>query len=347
MWSIDTHLARCLSCLIDLNRKTRTKQQLMICFRVFAGCLSSFQHVLSLSLSRFSSLGVHRSNHTMATWKKTNSIPASWRWFPWDPRRRYSLRIMNHFIDPRYSFDSNRRFLFDGLVWPRSLICRKHRSHLDFYSHEREGKRHSSRSFTHRFYRIYRSLSMTVTLFLRFFLLINQIIRTLWIFMEKILRIIHLVHGWIAMLRSIFSALHLLVARLMNLSFKIYRIFYLLSILFEPFSDRTFEKAVRSFSRFLYDYYSSNGACYTLKARTHHILTRVRARWKNTSSMIDDDEIFYDALNDEKESWSLFCSMFVFLYSIYVCTVFIVNFLTFYHQKTQSIWLSHVQGGDE
>ena len=312
----------------------------MICFRVFAGCLSSFQHVLSLSLARFSSLGVHRSNHTMATWKKTNSSPTPWRWSPWDQRRRYLLRIMNHFIGPRYSFDSNRRFCLDRLVCSRSLISRKHRSPLDFYSHEREGKRHSSRSFTHRFYRIYRSLSMTVTLFLRFFLLINQIIRTLWIFMEKILRILHLVHGWIEMLRSIFSALHLLVARLMNLSFKIHRIFYLLSILFEPFSDRTFEKAVRSFSHFLYDYYSSNGACYTLKARTHHILTRVRARWRNTSPMIDDDEIFYDALNEEYQ-WREGESSLL-LRSIDVCQMIAFFPLTRYMSVLFYCYLSHV-----
>ena len=138
-----------------------------------------------------------------------------------------------------------------------------------------------------------------MTLFLRFFLLINRIIRALWIFMEKILRIIHLVHGWIEMVHSIFSALHLLLARLMNLSFKIYRIFYLLSILFEPLADGSFEKAVRSFSHFLYDYYSSNGACYTLKARTRHILMRVRARWRRRPTVTDENEIFYDALDGE------------------------------------------------
>jgi hypothetical protein len=101
------------------------------------------------------------------------------------------------------------------------------------------------------------------------------------------------------MLRSIFSAVHLIVARLMILTFKIYQIFYLLSILFEPFSNRTFEKAVRSFSHFLYEYYSSNGACYTLKARVHHVINRIRERWKEDRIIVNDDDIFYDALNEE------------------------------------------------
>lgn len=101
------------------------------------------------------------------------------------------------------------------------------------------------------------------------------------------------------MLRSIVSALHLLMARLMILTFKIYQIFYLLSILFEPFSNRTFEKSVRSFSHILYRYYSSNGACYTLKARVSHLVHMIRQRWHNHRKILIDEEIFYDALNDE------------------------------------------------
>jgi hypothetical protein len=102
------------------------------------------------------------------------------------------------------------------------------------------------------------------------------------------------------MLRSIFSAVHLIIARLMILTFKIYQIVYLLSNLFEPFSNRTFEKAVRSFSHFLYEYYSSNGACYTLKARTHHFINRIRTRWKKEDNIIlHDDDLYYDALNEE------------------------------------------------
>lgn len=100
------------------------------------------------------------------------------------------------------------------------------------------------------------------------------------------------------MLRSIFSALHLIIARLMILIFKIHQIIYLLSILFEPFSNRTFEKSVRTFSHFLYEYYSSNGACYTLKARVHHVINRIRTRWKIKKLIITDDDIYYDALNE-------------------------------------------------
>lgn len=101
------------------------------------------------------------------------------------------------------------------------------------------------------------------------------------------------------MLRSILSAIHLLMARLMILIFKIYQIFYLLSILFEPFSNRTFEKTVRSFSHLLYRYYSSNGACYTLKARVSHLVHTIRQRWQIHRQILIDDEIFYDALNEE------------------------------------------------
>jgi hypothetical protein len=89
----------------------------------------------------------------------------------------------------------------------------------------------------------------------------------------------------------------------MLLSSSVYRIFHLLSILFEPLSNRTFEKGVRSFSHFVFYYYSSNGACYTLQARTRHIVGRVKARWKKNENYIDDDsEIYYDAF-DEEYQW--------------------------------------------
>lgn len=104
------------------------------------------------------------------------------------------------------------------------------------------------------------------------------------------------------MLKSIISALHLLITNLMILIFKIHQILTLLTILFEPFSKRTFEKAVRSFSHFLYDYYSSNGACYTLKARVYHIINQIRTKWKLHQIIInhdDDNEIYYDASNEE------------------------------------------------
>lgn len=100
------------------------------------------------------------------------------------------------------------------------------------------------------------------------------------------------------MFRSIFSAMHLLLERFMILIFKIYQIFYLLSILFEPLSNRTIEKAVRTFSHFLYKYYSSNGACYTLKARVYHVIKTIRSKTRTKRSRTIDEEIFYDALNE-------------------------------------------------
>lgn len=176
----------------------------------------------------------------------------------------------------------------------------------DIWSIDRRRRRKllAFRSFLTRCQRTYRSFCLTLTWFLRLFIVLNRFYRRLSNFFEKIRRIFRLIHGWLIMIRSIFSAIHLFVARLMNLLFKIYQIFYLLSILFEPFSNRTFEKAVRSFSHGLYKYYSSNGACYTLKARTRHIIKQVRARWKRTlpkTLFIDEDadEVFYDALNEE------------------------------------------------
>jgi hypothetical protein len=169
----------------------------------------------------------------------------------------------------------------------------------NIWSNEKSGKKFHTKSLFTNIHRTYRSLCLSITFIVRLFILIDQITRRFFIFIEKIIRIIRIVHGWIQMLQSIFTALHLIISRLMILTFKIYRIFYLLSILFEPFSNRTFEKAVRSFSHFLYEYYSSNGACYTLKARTYHFLSKVRAKWNKNQLMITDDDIYYDALNEE------------------------------------------------
>jgi hypothetical protein len=180
------------------------------------------------------------------------------------------------------------------------LIISKHRLGADFWSTERHEKQIYSRSLIHNIHRTYRSLCLSLTFIVRLFILIDRVTRKIFTFIEKLIRIIRIVNGWIQMLRSIFSALHLIIARLMILTFKIHQIFYLLSILFEPFSKRTFEKAVRSFSHFLYKYYSSNGACYTLKARVHHFIDMVRTKWKRTEVFVfDDDDVFYDALNEE------------------------------------------------
>ncbi|CAF1643161.1 unnamed protein product [Adineta ricciae] len=166
-----------------------------------------------------------------------------------------------------------------------------------------EYKRRRRRSLFSNIHRTYHSLCLSVTLIVRFFLIIDRIIRRIISFIETIVRIIETVHGWIRMVRSIFSALHLIIARLMDLIFKIYQIFYLLSILLEPFTNRTFEKMFRSFSHFFYKYYSSNGACYTLKARTYHLLNRLRMKWRKGQMIainnVIDDEVFYDALNED------------------------------------------------
>lgn len=160
--------------------------------------------------------------------------------------------------------------------------------------------------FAHNLYQSYRSICLLIALFFRIFIFIDQFIRELYAFIERIIQIIRVIYGWIQMIRAIFSAIHLIVSRTMMLSHRIYHIFYLLSILFQPFSNRKFEKAVRSFSNFVCYYYSSNGACYTLKARTSHIVRSVRARWRSKRYFInndqdgdDDNDIYYDAFSEE------------------------------------------------
>lgn len=174
----------------------------------------------------------------------------------------------------------------------------KSRLKAEYGFREVTDKRFRSRSVFSKIHRTYRSICVSITFIVRLFIIIDRLIHKWITFIEKILRIIRVVHGWIQMIRSIFSAIHLIVARLMILIFKFYQIFYLLSILFEPLSNGAFQNTVRSFSHFVYEYYSSNGACYTLKARTNHFIRRLRAKWKKTSITIVDDDIYYDALNE-------------------------------------------------
>ena len=211
---------------------------------------------------------------------------------------------MNHFNVNHCLFVLNRKISYSYIQYSSYLLFSnsKHRLKTEFWLDERKEKKCHSRSFVKNLHRTYRSLCLGVTFIVRLFILIDRLTRKIFTFIEKLIRIIERVRGWIKMLKSIFSAVHLIIARLMILTFKIYQIFYLLSILFEPFSKRTFEKSVRSFSHFLYDYYSSNGACYTLKARTHHVVSRIRARWKKDRIIfndVDDDDIYYDAVNGE------------------------------------------------
>ena len=126
----------------------------------------------------------------------------------------------------------------------------------------------------------------------RLLILIDNVTRRVFTFIENFTRIIRIVCRCMQMLRSILSAIHLLVARLMILIFKVYQIFNLLSILLEPLSNRIFEKIALTFMHSIYEYYSSNGACYSLKVRVKHFVKRIRANWKK------DDDIYYDAINE-------------------------------------------------
>lgn len=191
-------------------------------------------------------------------------------------------------------FKSRRKKQYQYKPFERQSLFARFRSKHHFWSHERR----YSKSLFHRLHRTYRSLCLSISLIVRLFLIFDRCIRKLILFLDRIIRIIRIVHGWIQMVRSIFSAMHLLLARFMILIFKIYQIFYLLSILFEPLSNRTIEKAVRTFSHFLYKYYSSNGACYTLKARVYHVIKTIRLKTRTKRSRTTDEEIFYDALNE-------------------------------------------------
>ncbi len=171
------------------------------------------------------------------------------------------------------------------------------------YTLEKKFKKKSRiRHFFKNLHQTYRSLCFTVILIIRLFDFIDKITRKIYIYIEKFLRIIKVIHGWIQMIRAICSAIYLLTSRIMLLIYYFHRIFYLLSSLFEPLSNRTFEKFVRSFSHFIFYYYSSNGGCYTLQARTRHIVKRVRERWKRKCNEInDDDDVYYDAFGEENE----------------------------------------------
>lgn len=151
--------------------------------------------------------------------------------------------------------------------------------------------------------RTYNSLCLTATFIFRLFAQIDRITREIFLFIEKLIQIIRVIYGWIQMLRAILSAIHLIVSRLMILISSIHRLFQLLALLFEPFSNGEFENAVRSFSHFLLRYYSSNGACHTLHARTRHIVRVIRQRWRRKCANVDnaEEDIFYDAISDEYE----------------------------------------------
>ncbi|CAF1579241.1 unnamed protein product [Rotaria magnacalcarata] len=183
----------------------------------------------------------------------------------------------------------------------------KPKRHLRHHLHALEARIHKRiihiRYYVHNLYQSYRSLCLLIAYIFRIFILIDQVLRELFAFIEKIIQVIRVIYGWIQMVRAILSAIHLIISRIMLLSSCIHRICYLLSILLQPFSNGKFEKVVRSFSYFISYYYSSNGACYTLQARTRQIVGRVRERWgiKRHYNMNDDDDdnMFYDASNEE------------------------------------------------
>ncbi|CAF1279245.1 unnamed protein product [Adineta steineri] len=184
------------------------------------------------------------------------------------------------------------------------LICfhSKHRLKSDLYALEEKfpKKKSRSRGIIKNIYQTYQSLSSIVILIFQIFSYIDKITREIFLFIEKLVQIIRVIYGWIQMIRSILSAIHLITTRIIILSSHVHRIFILLSILFQPFANGNFQNSVRSFSHFIFYYYSSNGACYTLQARTRHIVRKVRQRWKNKHNGInDDDDIYYDAYSDE------------------------------------------------
>ena len=153
-------------------------------------------------------------------------------------------------------------------------------------------------------HRISQSICLFARLIFNLFVWFDRFTRRIFLFCEQIQQIIRVIYGWIQMIHAILSFLHLIVSRLMLLSLRIHRLCHLISILFQPLYNGTFERLVRSFSWIIFYYYSSNGACYTLQDRTRHIARTVKARWSKKSSHNNDDDldIFYDAL-DETEGW--------------------------------------------
>ena len=164
------------------------------------------------------------------------------------------------------------------------------------------GKSKRKHRFQSRFFTKLDQLKQSISIIIRIFIFLDRLIRNIFDLIEQLYRIIYVINGWIRLIRSICSALHLISSRLMFLSFTFYRIFHSMTILFRPLINRSIDRAATQFSRCLFDYYSSNGACYTLKARTHHIFCRFRERWKKKSQSNQvsfEIEIFYDALDDE------------------------------------------------
>lgn len=174
------------------------------------------------------------------------------------------------------------------------------------YSGEKFPQRSRRSSLLKNVYRTYQALHSAVFFVVQLFIFLEQSTRRISHFISQICQIIRVVHGWIRLIHAVISALHLITSRLMLISAALHRIFHLLSVLLEPFSNRSIEKFGHAFSHCLFDYYSSNGACYTLKARTHHIVRRVRARWRKTPTLVTDEanDIFYDALDEECEWFS-------------------------------------------
>ncbi|CAF0858581.1 unnamed protein product [Adineta ricciae] len=203
-------------------------------------------------------------------------------------------------------FSKTKRRQQHNLFHRTSLLVRfssKHRLKANAYSYEEPLKRKSrAHHLVKNISRTYNSLCLAAAFIFRLFAQIDRFTREIFLFIEKLIQIIRVIHGWIQMLRSILSAIHLIVSRLMILISSIHRLFQLLTLLFQPFSNGQFANVVRSFSCFLFHYYSSNGACYTLHARTRHIVRAVRQRWRRKCADVDNgEEIFYDAISDEYE----------------------------------------------
>lgn len=151
-----------------------------------------------------------------------------------------------------------------------------------------------------RFSRIFRSISSTICFAFRFYFFLIRFTQICTQIFERIDRISRRIGQWIKLIRSIFVAVELFISTLMIFFEKFYQISVLLTILSESLANRSFDKILRTFTNGFADFYSSNGACYTLKDRTNQIIRRVRARWKRSSTFDHDDEIFYDTYDNEE-----------------------------------------------
>ncbi len=206
--------------------------------------------------------------------------------------------MLNYFIVHHFLFILNRKiYLFFFIFIYFYFLVSKHRS---YPSKEKFKTKFHARGFIKNLYQTYHSLCSTATFIFRLFTFIDKVTREFFAFIEKLVQIIKVIHGWIRMIRSMLSAVHLITSRIMLLSFHVYRIFHLFSILCEPLSNGTFQNTIQSFSHFLFYYYSSNGACYTLKDRTRHFVDRVKERWKGKcNGMNNEDDIYYDVFSEE------------------------------------------------